>query len=465
MAQQLQISRDLTQKQKHLGSDSEDEGFETEETSNPSGDNTGNPWVGGTKPDKDVTEFVSSYKKFWAEQSKQTNVEQLDDGKLELAGSEIYTSSDDEREIIESISNKTSIQLDQNNIGDSKTKHTGNRVLENKDLKRKKSTKNKDPTETSIKIKKKANLNNSSGDWDIEEMFDNAETKIKEKLKMKLSKTKDNKGSKGIKKSKAKKDGPKKKASKKIDLSIPSQSKKQIIDEEMIEQPLRGGDAENNTDIDALKNILGDAVSTKKMSTKQSKTSQNTLVDPEKFMTPKVTNLDSAIPDLLVEDENSLENNQKKIIMEAFEDNDIIDDFTKEKKAEVNKDQPKDIDLNLPGWGSWAGTGINPKKQRKRRRFIVKMPEVMPRRDDNKGTLIINEKAAAKVKPHLVSEVPFPFKTVKDYEASIRAPIGNTFVPELAYRRFIRPAVETRMGAIIEPATTGVLMGKPKKVH
>lgn len=462
MAQQLQISRDLTQKQKHLGSDSEDEGFETEETSNPSGDNTGNPWVGGTKPDKDVTEFVSGYKKFWTEQGKQTNVEQLDDDKPELAGSEINTSSDDESDINESISNKTSIQPEQNNIGNSKTKHTENKVLKKKDLKRKKSTKNKDLTETSIKKKKKANLNNSSGDWDIEEMFDNAETKIKEKLKMKLSKTKD---SKDTKKSKAKKNGTIKKASKKIDLSIPSQSKKQVIDEEMIEQPLRGGDAENNTNIDALKNILGDAVSTEKMSTKQSKTSQNALVDPEKFMTPKVTNLDSAIPDVLVEDENSPENNQKKIIMEAFEDNDIIDDFTKEKKDEVNKDKPKDIDLNLPGWGSWAGTGINPKKQRKRRRFIVKMPEVMPRRDDNKGTLIINEKAAVKVKSHLVSEVPFPFKTVKDYEASIRAPIGNTFVPELAYRRFIRPAVETRMGAIIEPATTSVLMGKPKKVH
>lgn len=221
--------------------------------------------------------------------------------------------------------------------------------------------------------------------------------------------------------------------------------------------------AKTTENIEKLKTILGKNLGNSHKGGHQQKSTQSENIDPEKFMNPKTTNLDSALPDLMVEEDNAENNNQKNIIMEAFEDNDIVQDFSKEKQEDLDKDKPKDIDLNLPGWGSWAGTGINPKKQRKRKRFIVKMPEVLPRRDDNKGTLIINEKAEAKIKPHLVSEIPFPFKTVKDYEASIRAPIGNTFVPELAFRKYIRPAVETKMGTIIEPVTTSILMGKTKR--
>lgn len=100
--------------------------------------------------------------------------------------------------------------------------------------------------------------------------------------------------------------------------------------------------------------------------------------------------------------------------------------------------------------------------KRKRKRFIIKMPVKIPRRDENKGSLIINEKAQEKIRALQVSEVPFPFKTVKDYEASIRAPIGNTFVPETAFRRYIEPAVKTKMGAIIEPISKNVLIGKKR---
>lgn len=50
-----------------------------------------------------------------------------------------------------------------------------------------------------------------------------------------------------------------------------------------------------------------------------------------------------------------------------------------------------------------------------------------------------------------VHDLPFPFKSVKDYETSIRAPIGNTWVPQSAFMKFIQPSVLTRLGSIIEP--------------
>lgn len=67
LAHQLQISRELTQKLKHTNSDSEDEGIEAEEILDVV-QNDENPWVNGPKPDKEVSDFMSGYKKFWSEQ-------------------------------------------------------------------------------------------------------------------------------------------------------------------------------------------------------------------------------------------------------------------------------------------------------------------------------------------------------------------------------------------------------------
>lgn len=308
---------------------------------------------------------------------------------------------------------------------------------------------------------KDADTSQSTSDWeisslqnelrssiDVEDVFETLENKLNKKLKQKLMKIKTNPKTKKVKKSTTKKTSEKKK----LDLSLPSRNKKQVIDEEMSEQTKNTTDdfnGDNNPDLVTLKNILAN----------KEKCDEPVNINPDKFMKVKQIDLNTAIPDILTIDENEEEVNQRNLIMEAFEDDDIATDFDKEKAEEIEKDTPKDIDLNLPGWGSWGGTGIDSSK-RKRKRFIIKMPPKMPRRDENKGSLIINEKAQAKIKPLLVSEIPFPFKSVKDYEASIRAPVGSSFVPETAFRRFIEPAVITKMGAIIEPINKSILMGK-----
>lgn len=57
-----------------------------------------------------------------------------------------------------------------------------------------------------------------------------------------------------------------------------------------------------------------------------------------------------------------------------------------------------------------------------------------------------------------MSELPFPFTSVQDYEASIRAPIGRDFVPEKTFTKFVQPAVKTKIGKIIEPMSEEALM-------
>lgn len=82
----------------------------------------------------------------------------------------------------------------------------------------------------------------------------------------------------------------------------------------------------------------------------------------------------------------------------------LLSVIRKEKEEVTNKSQPKSIDLSLPGWGEWGGKNL-PVSSRKKRRFIVKFPAVAPRKDTNKGNVIINEEKNNKVVSHQVSVI------------------------------------------------------------
>ena len=84
----------------------------------------------------------------------------------------------------------------------------------------------------------------------------------------------------------------------------------------------------------------------------------------------------------------------------------------------IDSKKPKDIDLTLPGWGEWGGGGVMPSK-RKRRRFTIKAPPAEKRRDENSGHLVLNLDKDKKLSKHQVSNVPFPFTAVSDFEVGI----------------------------------------------
>lgn len=62
-----------------------------------------------------------------------------------------------------------------------------------------------------------------------------------------------------------------------------------------------------------------------------------------------------------------------------------------------------------------------------------------------------------------MKDVPFPFTRVKDFEKTIRAPVGRTWMPEKAVKSLTAPKVITRLGATIKPISEDVLVNKPKK--
>lgn len=78
----------------------------------------------------------------------------------------------------------------------------------------------------------------------------------------------------------------------------------------------------------------------------------------------------------------------------------------------------------LPGWGNWANS----------KSMTQEMPDVpvpKKRQEEYKQRVFINKDLPPN--PHVVRELPFPFTSKADYEASIAANIG----PEFASRRLV----------------------------
>ena len=148
---------------------------------------------------------------------------------------------------------------------------------------------------------------------------------------------------------------------------------------------------------------------------------------------------------------------QLKHIKAAFADDDLMDDaiteFAKDKELEIQKSTAKnDVDdLNLPGWGSWAGQGA-PAASKKQVRLSQKITKpYTPRKDANLKHVIINEAKDPKICKHQVKNVTHPFTDIEQYEATQRVPVGRLWNSEDSYHNMIRPKVTVETGEVIAP--------------
>ncbi|XP_075873029.1 U3 small nucleolar RNA-associated protein 14 homolog A [Nelusetta ayraudi] len=143
---------------------------------------------------------------------------------------------------------------------------------------------------------------------------------------------------------------------------------------------------------------------------------------------------------------------QRTLIREAFAGDDVVSDFLKDKKVQEDRAKPKEVDLVLPGWGQWGGTGLKPSRA-KRRRFGAKQTLTPPpaRRDQSLPGVIIWEKRNAAVGLHQVASLPFPFQNQQQFQSTIRTPLGRTWNTEGTVKKVTRPRVVTRLGTIIPP--------------
>lgn len=146
---------------------------------------------------------------------------------------------------------------------------------------------------------------------------------------------------------------------------------------------------------------------------------------------------------------------QRSLIEQGFAGATEEDDFMAEKEELIDRDKPKEV-KPLPGWGSWAGAGVEwePRKalvdklNKKQREQAAKRG---PRKDHNLKHVIINEKRDKKASQFVVLDVPYPFTSREQYERSLRQPIGPEFNTATAHEKMTKPHVIVKSGSIVDP--------------
>ncbi|XP_065359309.1 U3 small nucleolar RNA-associated protein 14 homolog C [Calliphora vicina] len=462
LSEQLQISRQLTQK---AAEESDNENAENKEMDNTMNSATAaddeemdydpfNPWTKvGKNSNKAATaeqEDKANWRKYWLERNDNEKI--MEEYKKLLQDEE--QSGDENETADENTEQTTEVKTEETNTKAAKTKKNKNKIS-------KKNTK----IENGWVVEEIDPATNKS----IDDIFDAQEDKIKETLSKKLD----------IINSKAKELKTNKKQTKRLgksvdnlknlnDLSFKNEVKKPIIDEELTNEldEKQGNELDINKTLEKVKNLNEQLDKEENVSTKLSDT-----IDPTKLAAVKLKQhkggydtINEALDDVDMDEEDALDANaeQQMTIAQAFEDDDIVADFGQDKTKE-SEVKDAEIQLAMPGWGSWAGAGISKEQMEKRnKRLLLKLAPKEKRRDDNKDGVYINEEASKQLRNHLVSDIPFPFTSLKDYEASIRAPLGRNFVTETAFRLMTRPEVITQKGKIIEPMDESELL-KPQR--
>ncbi|NWI85697.1 UT14A protein, partial [Pitta sordida] len=179
------------------------------------------------------------------------------------------------------------------------------------------------------------------------------------------------------------------------------------------------------------------------------KTSAKKMISLEAVLDGKPQETDcSSLPVVLEEEEGGID--QRGMITEAFAGDDVVADFRREKRKAEEAAKPQPVNLVLPGWGEWGGTGLRP-SAKKVKRFLLKPPPAPPRKDKHMPHVIISEKRNIHAAAHQVSELPFPFERHQQFEQSMRTPVGPTWNTQRAFQKLTAPRVVTRAGHIIQP--------------
>ncbi|XP_003227139.2 U3 small nucleolar RNA-associated protein 14 homolog A [Anolis carolinensis] len=154
----------------------------------------------------------------------------------------------------------------------------------------------------------------------------------------------------------------------------------------------------------------------------------------------------------VVQDEFDADTDQRRVIQEAFANDNVMADFMKEKRRAEEASKPKAVDLVLPGWGEWGGTGLRPSSKKKKRFFIKPAPQTQ-RKDKHLPHVILSEQRNILAAGYQVNQLPFPFENSQQFERSIQAPVGPTWNTQRAFQRLTAPRVITQPGHIIRPIT------------
>lgn len=308
-----------------------------------------NPWISGVKTEPEIDDFISGYRKFWDEKNKKNTDEQESQNK---------TVSDDANKGTNFDKNSTKNLVYKLNPVEkvieeySSTKENGFHSSQEYQMDSRKTFPNKTVIENSRK-EKKTKIKAGTSNWsvspisemieqigsdkkilkDIDELFDSVEDKIQEKINKKLSKVQkmlDNETKKEKKRNKRKKE----------DQSIDDVNKLGLKGQKVV-RPIIDQANEESTSLgpDDESTKVEKAASITDLNKKNSLIKKTTEIDPTKFINMKPKHIGTLLPDEITVDgaldDSETEEDQHQIISEAFADDDVVDEFRKEKEDEV----------------------------------------------------------------------------------------------------------------------------------
>eukprot|EP01117_Protostelium_nocturnum_P006742 TRINITY_DN2425_c0_g2_i5.p1 TRINITY_DN2425_c0_g2~~TRINITY_DN2425_c0_g2_i5.p1 ORF type:complete len:966 (-),score=490.46 TRINITY_DN2425_c0_g2_i5:6-2903(-) len=145
--------------------------------------------------------------------------------------------------------------------------------------------------------------------------------------------------------------------------------------------------------------------------------------------------------------------NQKELIKKVFNaatdyEQDYLDEINKEDERERLKAEKEQESGKLPGWGSWVGSGITPRRRRDKPEPEVK--KVVPKTDAFNIKDVTNNRTYQGYK---LNEVPKTFETQEQYDASLRVPLGKESNSMRFHSSAIVPEVSVKRGVFIRPVT------------
>jgi len=153
---------------------------------------------------------------------------------------------------------------------------------------------------------------------------------------------------------------------------------------------------------------------------------------------------------------------QRELVKQAFADDGVVAQFQEEKRKQVEREAPKEVDVTLPGWGDWVGKGG--KKSKHSKKFVKKVAGIEPgkRKDAGLSNVIILEASSTKhnqskkLSKYQLKDLPFPYTNQQQLELSLNHSLGPEFNTRLNHRHLVRPDVLIKPGVVIQPADNPV---------
>ncbi|KAF2076163.1 hypothetical protein CYY_002516 [Polysphondylium violaceum] len=150
---------------------------------------------------------------------------------------------------------------------------------------------------------------------------------------------------------------------------------------------------------------------------------------------------------------------QKDLLLQAFANDNIEDEFMQEKQQLLEEEVPEEKSNFLPGWGSWAGEGVEERKVNHEaiaRRRQKKLQQVAQKRVDHSNSrVIINEQAPVEgVAKYVLSRLPQHYANKEQYESTISLALGKDWNSRTAFQKLIQPKVSVKPGTYINPVSS-----------